>query len=110
MTEDDKILMKDRIAALIKKFEAEIIETEKMTQPIKPENSLGRVSRMDAINNKGVMEAALRNKKSKLNSLKKALDNIDNADFGVCERCERTIKAERMMFMPESTKCVNCAR
>lgn len=110
MKPEDKKILKSRIAELIIKFESEITETEKMVQPISPENSIGRISRMDAINTKGVVEAALRNKKAKLNNLRKALDKLDDDDFGVCENCENTIRAERMMFMPESTKCVKCAR
>ena len=94
---------------MIDKYEADIAETEKNAQPITPENSIGRVSRMDAINNKGVLDAALRNKKAKLLKLKIALDKVDSQDFGICKMCNKIINPARMMFMPESTKCFNCA-
>jgi len=38
---------------------------KELTNPIAPENAIGRVSRMDAINNKSVNEAAL--KKAEIN-------------------------------------------
>ncbi len=110
MTSETKAELKAKIEALIIKYEEDIKETEKMTQPVKPENSLGRISRMDAINNKSVMEASLRNKISKRNKLKVALTKIDNPDFGLCTNCKKLINPKRLMFMPESSKCIKCAR
>jgi len=109
MSPEAKDELKSKIAELIVKYEHDIQETEKMVEPVKPENSLGRISRMDAINNKSVMEASLRNKVSKRNKLKFALTQIDNEGFGLCLNCKRQINPKRLMFMPESTKCVKCA-
>jgi len=86
-----------------------MIELEKMTQPISPENSIGRISRMDAINNKSVAEAALRNKKAKLTKLNLAIIKVDEEGFGSCHMCGNKIQAMRLMLMPESTRCVRCA-
>lgn len=110
MSPEVKAELKAKIDELILKYEHDIKETEKMTQPVKPENSLGRVSRMDAINNKSVMEASLRNKVSKRNKLKFALTQLDNEGFGSCSNCQKLINPKRLMFMPESTKCIRCAR
>jgi len=109
MTKEDKAQLKQKIEELIVKYEHDITETEKSTEPIKPENSLGRISRMDAINNKSVMEASLRNKISKRNKLKFALTQLDNEGFGLCKRCKKQINPARLMYMPESTNCVKCA-
>lgn len=109
MNEETKKEIRLKIKALIEKSAADIIDIEKMTQPVTPENAIGRVSRMDAINNKSVMEAALRNKKRKLSKLKMALSNIDNDNWGICKNCKRSIQEKRLIFLPESTLCVNCA-
>ena len=109
MEEQEKKELKTKIEELIVKYEHDIVETEKMTEPVKPENSLGRISRMDAINNKSVMEASLRNKISKRNKLKFALTQLGNPGFGNCINCKRKINPARLMYMPESTKCVKCA-
>jgi len=109
MTAEEKKELKKKIVALIKKSEADLIEIAKMTQPVKPENSLGRISRMDAINNKSVMEAAERNKKAKLSKLKLALTNIDTEDYGICTNCSKQIQQGRLIFLPESTLCIHCA-
>lgn len=109
MTNDEREELKKKIDDEIAKSEKDIVEIEKLTQPITPENSIGRVSRMDAINNKSVMEAALRTKKSKLTKLRVAKSKIDEKDFGFCAFCKRPIQPMRLMYMPESTRCVRCA-
>lgn len=109
MNKADKDLLRQKIKDLISKSLDDIKDMEDMTQPVVPENSLGRISRMDAINNKSVMELALRNKKSKLSKLQLALSNIDNDNFGLCSDCGNGIQSGRLIFLPESTKCIRCA-
>ncbi len=105
----DKDAVRNKISELITKSMDDIKDIEKMTQPISPENSIGRVSRMDAINNKSVMEAALANKKEKLSKLKLALNNIDSENYGICSMCGNDIQEGRLIFLPESTRCIRCA-
>lgn len=105
----DKKAFKERLLELISKQEEEIRLLEEMTKPIGPENAIGRVSRMDAIMNKGVADASLRNKRNKLTKLKVALSKVDQANFGICSRCERPIQPARLMYMPESSRCLHCA-
>lgn len=109
MTAKERKELKLKITEHIAQVKADIIELEKMTQPVKPENSLGRISRMDAINNKSVVEASLRNKKSKLTKLNVAISKVDEVDFGYCQMCKNQIQPMRLMFMPESSRCVRCA-
>ncbi len=97
-------------------FEDEILKTEKsvsryeeLAQPISPDNAIGRVSRMDAINNKSVMDAALQKAKERLAGLKRNLEKIGTDDFGVCPKCNGQIQIERILLAPESSFCVNCA-
>ncbi|HHH50646.1 MAG TPA: TraR/DksA family transcriptional regulator [Saprospiraceae bacterium] len=109
MTAEERKLFKQKIEAQIKQLDFELIQLEALTQPISPENSIGRISRMDAINNKSVAEAALRNSKKKLGKLKLALTKVDLPEFGKCKLCKNPIPMGRLMFMPESTRCVRCA-
>jgi DnaK suppressor protein len=90
--------------------EASIISLKDLTKPISPDNAIGRVSRMDAINNKSINDAGLRAAKSKLEKLQRNLRRIDDADFGLCAKCGNPIQFGRLKFMPESSWCINCAR
>ncbi len=110
MTTEDRKVLKKKIIEKIAETRKKILLLEDATKPISPENAIGRVSRMDAINNKGVSDAALRNAKRQLNSLELALTKVDSQSFGSCSNCKRTIQPARLMFMPQSSLCVRCAR
>ena len=101
----EKIINKE-----IKENTSSIEEYKQLTKPISPENSIGRVSRMDAINNKSVLEAALREAQSKLIQLNDINNKIASSDFGLCKTCKKSIPFGRLMIRPESQLCVNCAK
>lgn len=99
-------LIKEEIEKTIQSIE----NYKNLTKPIAPENAIGRVSRMDAINNKSVNEAALKQAELKLKNLKITLTNLNEPEFGICAKCANTIPVGRIMLMPHSRFCVNCAR
>ena len=110
MTELDKREIKIKISEGIKKTEIIIADYKELIKPIAPDCAIGRVSRMDAINNKSVTEAALRQSEKKLNGLNYMRETIDSKDFGLCKKCKQKIPIPRLLFMPQSRYCVNCAR
>jgi DnaK suppressor protein len=109
MTDTERQQLKEKIIAAIAEMEEKIKNRAASIQPISPENAIGRVSRMDAINNKGVADAAMRQAERKLVSLRVALSKIDSPTFGNCNRCKNPIQPARLMYMPESAMCVRCA-
>ena len=106
----DKPDLKVRILEEIEKTKQQIVEYRDLTKPIAPDASIGRVSRMDAINNKSIFEASLKQAQQKLNSLQIVLDKYGTPDFGICIKCKKTIPVERILFRPQSLLCVNCAQ
>jgi len=109
MGNTDKDEIKTRIVKEIRKTEGQITEYKELTLPVEPENAIGRISRMDAINNKSVVEAALRKAKDKLYKLKVVLSKIDDDDFGICISCKSPIPIGRILIMPQSQTCVKCS-
>ncbi len=105
-TEEINQKIKEEIA----KTEKLIITYQKLTKPIAPDVAIGRVSRMDAINNKAVTDAALRQAQEKLNKLNEVLSKIGSNDFGICLKCKTQIPVGRFLIKPESIFCVNCAK
>lgn len=102
--------IKLKIEDEIRLTEKAILHYKELTKPISPENSIGRISRMDAINNKTVNDAALRKAEQTLKNLQIALSNINDPDFGLCGKCHQPIPVGRILLMPHSRFCVNCAR
>ena len=109
MNEPDKEAIRIKIRETIAQLSTKIETLKELTKPIAPENAIGRISRMDAINNKSVNEAALRQSEAKLTRLTLAITRINDADFGLCARCAQAIPIGRLMLLPESRMCVHCA-
>ena len=109
MTKEEKETLKIEIAKRLVKIHEQVDELKELTKPIEPDCAIGRVSRMDAINNKSINDAALSKKLIQLDGLKSALKNIDNDDFGKCLNCGADIQMGRILIMPENRKCVACS-
>jgi len=105
----DKNRIKEQIVVEIENTRDLVSKYRDLTKPIAPENAIGRVSRMDAINNRSVNEAALRTAEIKLKNLEIALGRVDDPDFGYCARCKGEIPTGRLMLLPHSRTCVKCA-
>ena len=106
----NKVEIKAQINSEIEKTKKLIQEYTELTKPVEPENAIGRISRMDAINNKSVTEAALRKAKDKLENLKFAVSKVDDDDFGLCVKCKKPIPLGRVLIMPQARTCVNCSQ
>lgn len=109
MTNSNKQILVGIITSKMEETIAEIAELEELTKPIPLDAAIGRVSRMDAINNKTINEASLREKKKLLQRLEKALEKSESKDFGICQKCGNEIPFGRLEYMPHTTRCVNCA-
>ena len=102
--------IKQKLLEQISLTEKSIEEYRELTKPIAPDCAIGRVSRMDAINNKSVLEASLRQAESKLRNLKRVFSQIGSEEFGICLKCKQPIPLGRILIRPESLFCVNCAQ
>lgn len=102
--------IKERVLLEIEKTRNKISDYKEMTQPIAPDDAIGRITRMDAINNKSVNESSLRVAETKLVNLNRVLEMYGKEGFGKCVKCKREIPIERILFMPQSLYCVICAK
>jgi RNA polymerase-binding transcription factor len=98
-------LIVEKIAAA----KTDIRSFELLTKPIPPDPAIGRLTRMEAISSKSINEAALNKSKLLLSKLVHALTIIDKPDFGLCKECEEPIPYARLLAIPETELCVQCA-
>jgi DnaK suppressor protein len=101
--------IKQNILNEISKTEKLIAEYKELTKPVAPDDAIGRISRMDAINNKSVTEASLRQAEEKLKNLQRVLSRVGTSEFGICIKCGKPIPEGRILYRPESLTCVDCA-
>jgi len=108
VNEDDKNDLHRKLIEEVKSIKEKIITFGKMSKPIAPDNAIGRLTRMEAINAKSINDANIRTAKIRLMKLEKALEGINDPDFGICQLCEKKIPLKRLMIVPESNVCVQC--
>lgn len=70
---------------------------------------VGRVSRMDALQQQAMSQAADRRRQLEVRQIDAALARIDADTFGLCAQCEEEIDAHRLDFAPANPLCLNCA-
>ena len=73
------------------------------------QSSVGRVSRIDAIQQQEMALAAERNRERELQRIKSALLRMDQGDYGYCIACGEDIAEKRLRVDPAIPTCVDCA-
>ena len=101
--------LKEKIVLELEALENEIASLKEQSKPIPPDNAIGRLTRMDAIQAKSVAEAVLNEARLRQSKLETALGRIDDDDYGACIDCGENIPVARLELVPEALKCVPCA-
>jgi len=109
MTDKERNQIKNKIVEDIAHINEQITELVAKTQPIEPDCSLGRLTRVEAMNEKAVNDKILDESRITLKRLQSALNRVDRESFGICVECEEDIAIGRMMIRPESVRCIDCA-
>jgi DnaK suppressor protein len=92
----------------LEQLKSNIVHLEEATKPIALDNSIGRLTRMDAIGGKGVNDSLLENNRMRLLALEKTLLRIETPFYGTCKNCRGQIAYNRLKAIPEATHCSNC--
>ncbi len=73
------------------------------------QQSVGRLSRMDAIQQQAMALASQQRRLIEARRIGAALKRIDEGEFGWCATCGETIPRKRLVVDPAATLCVACA-
>jgi DnaK suppressor protein len=109
MDDAEKQALRTRMQEALAQVRRDVETLEVATQPIPPDRALGRLTRMEGLNDRAVSEAALQSARQRLVQLEESLQRIDSTRWGLCVRCGNPIGAARLEYMPESDCCVKCA-
>ena len=100
---------KEKLVTELEATRLQIERLEVVTKPIAPDKALGRLTRMEGLSDKGISEAALNQAREKLYRLEQSIEAVDREGFGLCLICHQAIPFERLLAMPETRRCVQCA-
>jgi DnaK suppressor protein len=108
LTPAERAEIRSLLESEIETLEAEIASMRVQTQPVSPDSSIGRVTRMDNLVNMGTVELALNEAAKRLERLRDKLDRINSPEFGVCGKCGEPISMDRLRVAPDRGVCVRC--
>ncbi len=74
------------------------------------QQSVGRLSRIDALQSQAMAQAASRMRLAEQRRIKAALVRLDEGEFGYCTDCGEEIAAARLEHDPAAALCMSCAR
>ena len=79
-------------------------------QPVElDQTAVGRVSRMDALQQQAMAQAAQQRRHIQLQRIESALQRLENGQFGWCVRCGEEISRKRLDVDPTAPLCIACA-
>ncbi len=73
------------------------------------QQSVGRLSRMDALQRQAMAEASERARVLEIRKIDAALQRIDEGEFGYCLECGEEIAEKRLDVDPAASHCIRCA-
>lgn len=97
-----------RIETELERLGPEIESLKELTRPVSPDRAIGRLSRLEAINEKSINEASLRSAQALQQRLRAALPRLEHEDFGFCAQCDEPIPLARLLSLPDTRICVSC--
>ena len=73
------------------------------------QDSVGRLSRMDAMQQQAMAQAQERRRKAEGVRIRAALERLEEGEWGYCLSCGEEIAAKRLAHDPSVATCVKCA-
>lgn len=101
---DLKKLLLNRRAEL----ESLIRGAEEGAKPVSLDQPIGRLSRMDALQQQSMSQANRQVALQGLEQIKAAMHRIDLGDYGYCVECDEDIDIARLQARPEAPFCIDC--
>lgn len=114
MTEPDPAALRDRYLARLRQelddIRAVSASTADDRRPVElDQQSVGRLSRMNAIERQAMASAVERRRHGRAAALSAALARLERGEFGWCDECGEFIGERRLDLDPVVTLCVGCA-
>ena len=107
-------LSEDQFAALadqLRLLQAELqraLQQGDETAPVDLDLPIGRLTRMDAIQQQSMAKANRRDNEMRLQQVRRALEAVDEGEYGSCRKCRRAINYQRLNARPEAAICLRC--
>lgn len=109
MTSEEQVAIKAIIEIRMTELRALLGSDSEETKPIKPDVSIGRLSRLDSMQMQQMALEQKRRQKTELSKLEEAIKRIDSGTYGTCMLCRQPIAIARLEAQPAAILCIHCA-
>ena len=108
LTDEQMMELEARLAALLEELTGLLDSTREGTRPVELDEPIGRLTRMDAIQQQSMSAASRRQTDLRRRQVLQAIDLAKRGEYGLCRRCEDPIGYARLSARPESPYCLGC--
>ncbi|MDW7711465.1 MAG: TraR/DksA C4-type zinc finger protein [Deferrisomatales bacterium] len=108
LTEDQTEELRRDLAALRQELEGILATAREGAKPVDLGLPIGRVSRIDALQQQQMARASLEALELRLRQVGVAQAALDAGDYGHCRMCEEPIGYRRLKARPETPFCLTC--
>ncbi|OSQ49150.1 TraR/DksA family transcriptional regulator [Thalassospira alkalitolerans] len=106
----DIAFLRQRLEERRADISAHSTHSEDYRKPVElDQQAVGRLSRMDALQNQQMHLEQERRRLAELDRIEKTLSRIESANYGYCHNCGEAIEKKRLEFDPTTPLCVECA-
>ena len=108
LSAEQLLLLQQSLEALQEELSQLVQLSAEGAKPVELDTPIGRLSRMDAMQNQQIAKSNREAHKRRLQLVRAALADIEREDYGLCKRCDEPIGFPRLQAKPESRFCLAC--
>jgi len=108
LTEDQITELGDSLQSLRSELETRLAAPDDDTKPVSLDLPIGRLTRMDAMQQQSMAKANRRDQALRLRQVLTALEALTAGAYGACVRCEEPVGYARLSARPETRLCRDC--
>jgi DnaK suppressor protein len=110
LTADQIAELTGELERIVAKLERSMRTTEEAMRPVQLDQSaVGRLSRIDSLQNQGLTRNLQEREQAKLGQVVTAFQRLEDGTYGTCTECGGAIPFERLQIFPEAPTCSSCS-
>jgi DnaK suppressor protein len=108
-TKVDICALRQQLESQQKTLQLQLQQSDDNTKPVTlDQQSVGRVSRIDAIQQQQMASANRDQSMALLQQVDAALKRIESDEYGLCQTCDEPIALPRLQAQPHAVNCIDC--
>jgi DnaK suppressor protein len=108
LTDAQRADLKTKLLALRDELSVALERSKDSAQVVSLDEPIGRLSRMDAIQQQKIAEASKRQQELQRAQVEAALTELAHGTYGTCKNCDEPIGHRRLWARPETRFCLRC--